>query len=245
VIGRHLVAAPARRLLRDAGPPTSWVIASFVVAGLAGVLLYGPTGGGRVAAFVSGILILAIPSLLDRTGWQVRLGMAWLAAEQRRTMTRIPRTPAGAERWLAGSTSAESPFARASVLLMAGRADDARRAIEAAPTDDPEDRARAARILAAIDGIEGGVVDPQAANAAIEALPEDRRRYHRVGLAWSTAWVEAMHGRPWRPAFADASAGIAPTEVPARFLIWHVIQEFLAPIVAAVVIALLVLLRIW
>ena len=212
---------------------------------LAAVLVYGPTGGGRVAAFVGGVVIVAIPSVLDRTGWQVRFGMAWLAAQQRRTMTGIPRTPAGAERWLAESTPAESPFTRASMLLMADRPAEARREIEAAPSDDPEDRARALRIIAAIDGIERGVVDPREANQAIDVLPEDRRRDHRLGLACRRAWVEAMHRRPWRAAFAEASAGISPAEIPARYLVWNVTQEFLAPIVSAVVIALLVILRIW
>jgi hypothetical protein len=119
--------------------------------------------------------------------------------------------------------------------MMAGRADEARRLVETAPRDDPEDIARVARMLAALDGLQTGAVDPRAALAAIEALPADQRRYHRISLAWSTAWVDSLHRRPWRDAFASASRGIGPGDVPIHFLIWVAIQELLAPIAVGVV----------
>jgi hypothetical protein len=115
--------------------------------------------------------------------------------------------------------------------LLAGRASEARALVEAAPRHDPEDRARIARMLAAIDGMATGIVDQGDAKAAIEALPPDQRRYHLLSLAWSTAWVAALHRRPWRHAFAIASRGIGPTDVPGRALIWAVVMELLAPLV--------------
>src|SRR4029079_14740314 len=109
---------------------------------------------------------------------------------------------------------------RASVELMAGRSAEARALVEGAPRDSPEDAARVARMLAAIDGLEASAGDARAARAAIEALPPDQRRYHLLALAWSTAWVDSTNGRPWRQAFADASRGIGPGDVPVRSLLW-------------------------
>jgi hypothetical protein len=171
--------------------------------------------------------------------------MAWLATEQRRRMADLPSTPAGADKWLARSIPSASPLTRASVELIAGRTAEARALIEGAPRDDPEDAARVARMLAAVAGLETGTVDPRAAREAIDALPPEQRHYHLLGLAWSTAWVDSSHGRPWRSAFAEASRGIGPRDVPVRSLVWLSIQELLAPVVIGVVLLIGLLLGWW
>jgi hypothetical protein len=232
---RRLAPAQARRLIRDAGPPTPWVLVAFVVGGAIAIGLEVLRGIGLAAAFAIILLAVTVPSLVDTVGWRIRLGMAWLGAEQRRRQADLPRTPAGADKWLARPHDTVSPLTRASVELMAGRTAEARALVEGAPRDDPEDAARVARMLAAVDGLETGTVDPTAAMAAIEALPPDRRRYHLLGLAWSTAWVDGMNGRPWRDAFAEASRGIGPGDVPVRSLVWFSAQELLAPIVVGLV----------
>jgi len=118
---------------------------------------------------------------------------------------------------------------------LAGRVAEARALVESAPRDDPEDAAHVARMLAAVGGLETGIVDARAAQVAIEALPPDARRYHQLGLAWSIAWVDSTNGRPWRRAFAAASRGIGPGDVRVRSLVWLSIQELLAPIVVGIV----------
>ncbi len=242
---RRLAPPPARRLVRDAGPPTAWVLAGFVVGGAVGVVLTAAQAISPAAVFLVILIAVTVPSLVDADGWRIRLGMAWLGTEQRRRQADLPRTPAGADRWLARSDETASPLTRAAVELMAGRVSEARSLIEAAPRDDPEDAARVARMLAAVDGIETGSVDPRAALAAIEVLPAEAQRYHRLSLAWSTAWVDSTHGRPWRHAFAVASRGIGPADVPVRVLVLTAAQELLAPIVVGIALLIVLMLGWW
>jgi hypothetical protein len=211
------------------------VIAGFVIGGVVSIVLDLMVGISLAVCLEIVLVAVAVPSVLDVDGWRIRLGMAWLALEQRRRQSDLPRTADGAERWLARSRDSVSPLTRASIELMAGRVAEARALVVAAPRDDPDDAARVARMLAAIDGFETGMVDQATARAAIEALPAERRRYHLLSLAWSTAWVDSIHRRPWRHAFSEASRGIAPTEVPLRALIWITIVELLAPIVVGVI----------
>ena len=221
-------------MIRDAGPPNSWVVLAFVIGGVIGIAAAAAAGIGLGPAFVIVLVAVTVPSLFDTDGWRIRLGMAWLGAEQRRRQADMPRTPAGADKWLARSNEAVSPLTRASVALMAGRTAEARALIDVAPRQDPEDAARVARMLAGVDGLETGTVDPRAARVAIEALPPDRRRYHLLALAWSTAWVDSSNGRPWRHAFAEASRGIGLGGIPVRSLLWFSAQELLAPIVVGI-----------
>jgi hypothetical protein len=234
-IRRRLLPATARRLFADAGPPRLWVVSAFAAGAALGlVLTYQHVRPTISAALV--VFIVTIPALLDTDGWRIRLGMAWLALEQRRRMPDLPRTPRAADRWLAEHTTTDSPLLRASILMTAGRNADARQTLEAAPRDTAEDRARISRMLAAIDGLETGTLDPGPALAAIEELPPDLRRYHRLSLAWSVAWVESAQRRPWRRAFAEASRGIRPGEIPTRILIGLSAYELLATLVVALVV---------
>jgi hypothetical protein len=239
---RRLAPAAARRLVRDAGPPTWQNLIAIVLASMIGAVLYVQPGLGLWPAIAVALLISATPAALDGDGWRIRRGMAWLAAEQRRRMTDVPRTPAAADRWLAASGRSAPALTRASFLVMSDRLDEARALVDAFEPATAEDRARRERLVAAIDGLQSGAVDPRAALDAIEALPPDDRLYHRLSLAWSIAWVDASHRRPWRAAFARASRPIGLQGIPARFLVWQAIQELLLPICLLVVVAIVLVL---
>lgn len=236
--GRILPPATGRRLLRDAGPPQAWVVVTIVAAapilGAAAIA----EGAARNALIFLALAILTLPSHLDRTGWRIYLGMAWLAAEQQRRLSglRLPRTAAGADRWLSRPDVAAAGLAQASALMTAGRWADARALVESYEPTDLEDPARIARMLAAIDGMETGRLDPTSARAAIAALPADLRRYHELSLAWSAAWVATGRRKPWREDFARASAAITTDGIPARFLVFGAVQELLLPIIGVVLV---------
>jgi hypothetical protein len=227
---RRIAPAAARRLLRDAGPPTWQDQLAIVLAVTLGALVYLQPGLGLWPGILVALVITATPAALDRDGWQIRRGMAWLAAEQRRRMPDLPKTPAGADRWLAGSGDTAPELTRASILLMADRREEARALVDSFEPATAEDRARRKRLLAALDGLRSGTVDSRAALEAIAALPPDEQPYHRLGLAWSTAWVDASQHRPWRAAFAEASRALGDVEIPTRMLAWHALQELLLPI---------------
>jgi len=234
-IRRRLLPATARHLIADAGPPRPWIVGAFAVAAVLGIVFtYQRVSPPIIAVLV--VLIVTIPAILDTDGWRIRLGMAWLAREQRRRMPDLPRTPRAADCWLAQHTTTDSPLLRASVLMTAGRNADARQTLEAAPRETAEERARIARMLAALDGLETGTLDPGPALAAIDELPPALHRYYRLSLAWSVAWVESTQRRPWRRAFAQASRGIRPSEIPTRILVGLSAYELLATLVVALVV---------
>jgi hypothetical protein len=201
-------------------------------------LVYARPGLGFWPAVLSALVITTIPAALDLAGWRIRRGMAWLAAEQRRRMSDLPKTPAAADRWLASSGGSAPELMRASMLLMVDRLDESRALVEAFEPATPEDRARRERLIAALDGMRTGTVDPRSALAAIETLPPADQPYHRISLAWSTAWVDASNHRPWRAAFAEASRSIPRDGIPTRYLAWQALQELLLPICVLIVVAI-------
>ena len=235
---RRIAPAAARRLLRDAGPPTWQNFLAAVVAAIVASVIYAQPGLGLGPAILTALAITTVPAVLDVDGWRIRRGMAYLVSEQRRRMADLPRTPAAADRWLAGSGESAPELTRASILMMADRADEARAVVDAFVPATAEDRVRRDRLAAALNGLRSGILDQRATLAAIEALPPEDQPYHRVSLAWSTAWVDASHHRPWRAAFAEASRSIDPGEIPTRFLAWHAVQELLLPICMLVVVAI-------
>jgi len=235
---RRIAPAAARRLLRDAGPPTWQNLLAIVLAAIAVTVLYAQPGPGVWPAVLVALVITSAPAAIDIEGWRIRRGMAWLVAEQRRRMADLPRTPSAADRWLAGAGESAPELTRASILMMTDRADEARAIVDAFVPATAEDRARRERLLAALNSLRSGTTDQRAALAAIEALEPEQQPYHRISLAWSTAWVDASHRRPWRAAFAEASRNIGPGEIPTRLLAWHASQELLLPICLLVVVAI-------
>jgi hypothetical protein len=235
---QRIAPAAARRLLRDAGPPTWQDLVAIVLAVTIGALAYVQPGLGLWPAILVALVITTAPAALDIDGWRIRRGMAWLAAEQRRRMADLPKTPAAADRWLAATGGSAPELVRASILMMANRLDEAQALVDSFEPATAEDRARLERLRAALDGLRTGTLDPRAALAAIDALPPDLQAYHRISLAWSTAWVDASNHRPWRAAFAQASRRIPSGEIPARYLAWQVLQELLLPISLLIVVAI-------
>jgi hypothetical protein len=233
-VRRRLAHPVARGLLRDAGPPNPWQAAALWVGGIGGAVIASLPGMGLVIPAAFALAIVTIPAIADTDGWRIRLGMAWLAAEQnRRGRGGMPRSVAGAERWLVEHGD-EEPL-RVSVLIAAGRLAEARALLESKRVKSSEDRAIVARMLASIDGIERGRVDPRLALDAIDELPPEQRRYHSLSLAWSTAWVEKANRRPWRREFAAASRGIGRQGIPTRWLIGLSIHQLVLPLCVAVV----------
>jgi hypothetical protein len=210
-----------------------------IVGGLLIGAAFAVADAPRTLLIVIALAVMTVPSIIDVDGWRIRLGMAWLALEQRRRergVPRAPRTPAGADRWLEDPRTADAGLTRASALLTAGRSGEAREILDAHPIASLEDEARVARMRAAIDGLETGTVDPTAARAAIGRLGGAERRYHELSFAWSMAWVAVQNGRPWRADFAQASRGVPASEIPLGYRAWVALQELLLPIVGLIVV---------
>src|SRR5204863_3865448 len=114
-IQRRLLPAPARGLLGEAGPPQWWVLAAFAAATVLAWLLTVQRVATPVIALVA-VAVVTVPAIFDVDGWRIRLGMAWLGAEQRRRIgPRLPRTPRDADRQLDRPDPAASVFQRASL----------------------------------------------------------------------------------------------------------------------------------
>ena len=240
-IRRRLLPAQARRLVRDAGPPNWWAGLAFVGGGLLGTVLYGMDRVSFPGGVTVLLLAVTVPGLLDRTGWRARIGMAWLALEQRRRMPDMPRTPAAAEQWLREHPDAPL-HRRAPALMTAGRDDDALALLNAARPETPEDRARATLVRATLVGLQSGEIDVPLVRSAIADLPADETRYRELALAWSIAWVDSLHGRPWRNAFVAASEGVPASDIPRRWLAGIALQQLVATVAVGIgLVAVLIL----
>ena len=155
--GARRSASPAGR-----GAAQPDVIPALIVGGLLIGAAFAVADAPRALLIAIALAVMTVPSIIDVDGWRIRLGMAWLALEQRRRARGVPlppRTPAGAERWLEDPRTADAGLTRASALLTAGRSGEAREILDAHPIASLEDEARVARMRAAIDGLETGTVD--------------------------------------------------------------------------------------
>jgi hypothetical protein len=229
----------ARRLRTGAGPPKAWQAAALWVGVVVGAMVASLPGVGLAVPAVILLTIVSIPAIADISGWRIRLGIAWLAAEQgrRRAWIRLPRSVAAAEYWLAHNPDA-APRLRVSILTTAGRFPEARALLESTSGETPDIRASLARMRAGLAALDAGTLDPRPVVELIDALPSDQRRYHRLALAWTIAWVEMANGRPWRKEFAAASRGIGSDGIPMRWLIAMSIQQLLLPVCVAIVLGI-------
>jgi hypothetical protein len=235
-IRRRLPLRTARQLVGEAGPPASWQGAAVFLGAIVAVVVGTIPGAGFAVPALTWLAAAFIPAAVDTDGWRIRLGMAWLSAEQRRRGSgQLPRSPAAAEQWLVEHPDA-SARSRSTVLFTAGRPAEARAALESVDAVTDEDRASVARMLAAIDGLRSGTVETGESLAAIDRLQPAERTYHLLALAWSIAWVDRVNGRPWRRAFAAASRGIGTSGIPRRWLLAIAAYELILPICVAVVI---------
>jgi hypothetical protein len=229
--------SPSIRALRDAGPPVRWLIAAVIASLLVVVVLFVVgVREGRVLVVVPFFVLLATCAA-DRRGWRIRMATAEVAVRQRERWQwgRLPIDPLAADAWLAAHADAP-PEVRATVLVTAGRQDEARALLATASPADPVDRVRVERlrILFAAEEVEDHSIDDALARLdrvpELADIPADEQRSQRLSLAWSMAWLRIRAGEPWRDDLARAVLPFAPFRVTPRFLFVHVVQHYAFPI---------------
>jgi hypothetical protein len=236
--------SPSFRALRDAGPPTSWLVVSAALCLLPIALLYIAGVDNIVALLAVPFLVFALVGWLDRPGWRIRMALSEVASQQRRRWTwgTLPVDPASAETWLAANPDAP-PEVRASVMTTAGRTADARALLEASIPDAPADAVRFARLrilFAAEDAGDHSIADALArldSTPGFDDLPPDERRYQRLSLAWSMAWLRIRSGDPWRHELATVLRPFAPFRAPGRYRLFHLLQQYALAIAYLVALA--------
>jgi hypothetical protein len=139
-----------------------------------------------------------------------------------------------AEEWLRANPDAPI-LDRAATLVTAGHAREARGLIAGAVGATPEEAVRLARMRLTIAASLDETALDRRVNEAFEQLPElaalsdAERRYHRLSLAWSAAWIDIHAGRPWRPALAARLRDLGPFRPPFRYAAWHAVAQFALP----------------
>src|SRR5262245_23780639 len=109
--------SPSFRALRNAGPPTSWLVVAGILS-LAAITLLFIAGIDDIALLlVLPFLAFVLASWLDRDGWRIRMALAEVAMQQRARWRwgSLPVDAYSAERWLSEHLEAP-PEVRASVL---------------------------------------------------------------------------------------------------------------------------------
>jgi len=229
--------SPSFKAIRRAGPPISWL----AVAGAAGIaavvgLYFAGVRGPTILIAVPAVAF-ALACLFDRDGWRIRMATGELAALQRQRWSRgrLPADMLSAEAWLLGNPDAPV-LDRAAVMVTAGRLVEARRMTDGAAGSTPEDAVRLARMRLTIDAALAGVAPDGVAIEAFERLPalaklaEPERRYQRLSLAWSIAWLQIHADRPWRAALVEAVRDLGPFRPPRWYIAFHAVQQYALPI---------------
>ena len=242
------INAPGQRAMRGAGPPpiptAVAIVGGVALAGVIWLVRYEDGPPWLAFGLIPGTLTAAL-AVADRDGWRIRAAIATVGLEQVRRWGgagSMPRTVAAAERWLADPARAdEPPLRRVSVMTVAGRWDAARAALMGIEPRDDIERASRMRLLAVIDGRAAGRIDEAPVRAELDALdlPPAERRYQRLSLAWSQAWLDIVARRPWRRPFADAIRGLGPFALPARVRLIIAIQQLAAPIACVLAVAIM------
>jgi hypothetical protein len=225
--------SPSFRALREAGPPTSWLMIG-AVASLVPIAILAIVGVKNVAVLLTvPFMLFALVARLDRDGWRIRRALAEIAWQQRRRWRwgALPVDPVSADAWLAASPDAP-PAVRASVLTTAGRDAEARALLQGSVGVAPDEAGLDARLrilFAAADAGRHSIADALAAldgSPGFDALPADERRYQRLTLAWSVAWLRIRSRQPWRHELATALRPMAPFRAPPRYRLIHVMQQY-------------------
>ena len=134
----------------------------------------------------------------------------WELARARATVGGLPSSPQDAEAWLeahpeGGITNLDALPIRVEVLLLAGRFDEARAAIERLPAITPWDRFERAALADLVDWRAGGDGDLDAMAAAAEAIqPPDSEDRLRADVTVAVAKVR-RHMADGRAAAGDAA----------------------------------------
>ncbi len=162
--------------------------------------------------------------LRGRDRWPALDVLWWMnrhdAADWRRQVGgSVPRNAAGARAWLEMHPEGSTPaWARATVLLAAGRIPSARQAIAAMPVKTPDDRRRRLELELAVDAHEGLAIDTTAVDASIREDPDQPPEEAAVHLAYHRALAEVDAGRDGLPALlaARSSLGRLPSDLAMR-----------------------------
>jgi hypothetical protein len=226
--------SPARKALRQAGPPDLAVVAGFAVSGL--LILVGWWSGALHHVpwpwwALIPIVILAVISFADRDGWNVRRAMAYVAIRQRARWTGgpIPRGPTGARAWLEDPANADADgLQKVSMLINIGNLAAGRTVLDAYVPSTDIQAAAVIRLRSHLAAFETGSIDMAPIRAATEGLDQDERRYQLTSAAWTQAWRDIETRHPWRPRFADTIRDLGPYPVQGRILAFIGFQQ-LAP----------------
>ena len=225
--------SPSFRALRDAGPPTSWLVIGAVLCAIPIALLYLAGVNNVASLLVVPFFVFVLIGWLDRDGWRIRMALSEVAWQQRRRWQwgTLPVDPATAETWLASYPDAP-PEVRGSVMMTAGRNADARVLLGGSEPEASADAIRFARlrILFAAEDTEDhsipNALERLEATPGFDDLPADERRYQRLTLAWSIAWLRIRSREPWRHDLAAAFRPMAPFRAPRRYRLFHRLQQY-------------------
>ena len=131
-------AFPVRACGPRSGTALRWIAAAIPLALAAVVVLYVAGVENTAVLVVIPFIAFVLVGIIDRDGWRIRMAMAEVAARQRehwRTGT-LPIDPPSADAWLREHPDAR-PAERASVLVTAGRREEAVALLDAAVGETP------------------------------------------------------------------------------------------------------------
>jgi hypothetical protein len=225
--------SPSIRALREAGPPTWWLVAAALLSLIPVVWLFAAGVNNLLVFFAMPFLAFVVVGALDRDGWRDRMAMAEVAIRQRERWTwgTLPIDPIEAEAWLTAHPEAP-PEVRATVMATAGRHGEARTLLAAATADSPLGAVRIARLrilFAAENAGDHSIDDALEAldrTPELAELPADERRYQRLSLAWSIAWLRIRARERWRIELGAVVREFAPFQVPLRYRLFHAVQHY-------------------
>jgi hypothetical protein len=203
-----------------------------IAAAVAGPLLFLGIGllAGLHGALIGLLVLLPAPALgvalglRGRRRWPAQDIVWWMsrrdATDWRRAVGgSAPRNAPGARAWLEADPEGSTPaWARAKVMLLAGRIPSARQTIAAMAVDTPTDRWRRLELELTADAYEGRPIDTTAVDASIREDPDRSPQEAALHLAYHEALVEVDGGRDGLPPLlaARASLGRLPPDLARR-----------------------------
>ena len=229
--------SPSIRALRDAGPPTRWIVGAIPAALVLVIALYLAGIDNRLVLLATPFAVFVAVCFFDRMGWMIRMAIAELGVRQRERWRwgTLPIEALDAAAWLARNAEAP-PIARAPVLATAGRHDEARALVASATPELPQDAVNLARLRILFDAQArddhsvAGAVESLDATPELAAVSAEERRAQRLSLAWSIAWLRVSSHEPWRDEFADAIRDLGPFHVAWRYKLFHAWQHYALPV---------------
>lgn len=214
-------AVALQRQVRGYGSLESRLL--LVVAVLGPLLFLGLGLMLRLHGAATALLVLVPTPLLgvafdlrDRHRWPALDVIWWQSRQITSTWRRevggsLPRNAAGAGAWLEVHPESSVPtWARATMLLLAGRVSVARETILTMPESTPKERRLRLDLLLAADGAAGLPLDATAVDAAIREDRDQAPEEVAVHLAYHRATVEVARGGDGLPALLAVRPTLDP-----------------------------------